>query len=108
MKKIIVLILALFPLIPLSAQVATTEIFLIDIVKKDKKLTYGIPINITNRDGYDNQPEFTPDGSKILYVVMPDSTQADLFEYTIADSTTKQLSETAESEYSQSILLMEK
>ena len=100
MKKIAVFVLSLVAAAPLMAQVSTTEIYLIDIIKKDKKITYGTPINITKHEGYDNQPEFSPDGSKILYVSMPDTTQSDIYEYSIADSTTKRMTETIESEYS--------
>ena len=100
MKKIIVLILICLPLAKINAQVASTEIYLVDIIKKDKKVTYGTPVNITKHEGYDNQPEFSPDGKKILYVSMPDTNHTDIFEYTIEDSTTKQISETPESEYS--------
>ncbi len=100
MKKYLLISLALLPFATATAQVATTEIFLVDVIKKDKKITYSVPKNITNREGYDNQPEFSADGKKILYVSMPDTLQSDIYEYTIEDSTTKQISETPESEYS--------
>jgi len=100
MKKYLLISLALLSFATVSAQVSTTEIYLVDIIKKDKKTTYSVPKNITNRDGYDNQPEFSADGKKILYVSMPDTLQSDIFEYTIEDSTTKPMSETPESEYS--------
>lgn len=100
MKKYLLISLALIPFATTTAQVATTEIFLVDVIKKDKKISFSTPKNITNREGYDNQPEFSADGKKILYVSMADTLQSDIYEYTIEDSTTKQISETPESEYS--------
>ncbi|MBK7389686.1 MAG: PD40 domain-containing protein [Bacteroidia bacterium] len=100
MKNIFRTLLLLIPFGSLQAQVSTTEIFLVDIIKKDKKVTYGKPVNITNREGYDNQPEFSPDGKKLFYVSMPDTTQSELYEFVIADSTTNRLTETPESEFS--------
>jgi len=84
----------------LYAQPASTEIYLVNIKSKDGKITCDTPVNITKHDGYDNQPEFSPDGKKILYVSMPDTNQSDIFEYLISDSTTYQLTATSESEYS--------
>ncbi len=100
MKKYLLISLALLPFATITAQVSSTEIYLVDIIKKDKKTTYSVPKNITNHPGYDNQPEFSADGKKIIYVSMPDTLQSDIFEYTIEDSTTKAISETPESEYS--------
>jgi hypothetical protein len=82
------------------AQVSSTEIHLVDIAVKKNKKVYGVPLNITNHEGYDNQPSFSPDSKRILYVSMPDTTQSDIYQYTIADSSVKRLCETTESEFS--------
>ena len=43
MKKILLISLALLPFATITAQVSSTEIYLVDIIKKDKKITYGKP-----------------------------------------------------------------
>ncbi len=83
-----------------SAQVPSTDIFLTEVKKKEGKLTFSTPRNITHRDGYDNQPWFSRDNKSILYVSMPDSTQTDIYQYNIADSSVKRITETNLSEYS--------
>lgn len=57
------------------------------------------PLNITNRDGYDNQPSFLPDGSGLLYTSIREG-QADVYRYSQADGSTHQVTDTPESEYS--------
>lgn len=82
------------------AQVPSTDIFLTDVRKTDGKLIFSTPRNITAREGYDNQPWFSSDSRRMLFVSMTDSTQSDLFVYGIFDSTSTRLTETPESEYS--------
>lgn len=100
MKTLLKLALICLPLTSALAQVSTTEIYIVNVVKKDKKITYTTPVNITNHKGYDNQPEFTPDGKKLFYVSMPDTVQSEVYEYNFDDSTSTRMTETPESEYS--------
>jgi tricorn protease-like protein len=81
-------------------QSGSTEIYLVSLTQKEGKIKCGTPVNITNHEGYDNQPVFSSDSKRIMYVSMPDTLQSDLFEYNLSDSTTKQLTSTAESEFS--------
>ena len=59
------------------------------------------PINITNRQGYDNQPSFTPDGKSILFT-RSDGKQTDIYHYdfTSRSSEVTRITNTPESEYS--------
>jgi Tol biopolymer transport system component len=98
MKKIVI-ILAFSLLKNLYAQLPETDIFLCSIKKDSTNYIFSKPENITNRPGYENQPYFTPDGNKILYVVA-DSQQTDIFSYNIQAEINLQFTETAESEYS--------
>lgn len=100
MKTLLKLAFVFLPLTSAFAQVSTTEIYIVNVGKKDKKVTYSTPVNITNHKGYDNQPEFTPDGKKLFYVSMPDTVQSEVYEYNFEDSTTTRMTETPESEYS--------
>lgn len=56
-------------------------------------------INITDREGYDNQPYFVEDGSAIIYTSQRGD-QTDIYRYDIGSGATSQLTSTSESEYS--------
>lgn len=104
MKKITCLFCFILFSNSLFCQVPSTDIFLVDVQMKDGKYEFGVPVNITHHEGYDNQPSFTSDGMRILYASMPDTSQTDVFIYSIKDSTTKRVTKTAESEYSPVLL----
>lgn len=80
------------------------EIYMVDIEKSKSTFKAGKPLNITRRPGYDNQPAFTPDNRAILYVSIREDFQADIYRYTIKDSSTTQITKTPESEYTPSTL----
>ncbi|MFM2155901.1 MAG: hypothetical protein RL516_650 [Bacteroidota bacterium] len=80
-------------------QINTTEIWLIDLIQTEEKVTAKNEIRVTNNDYYDNQPCFSKDGSMIWYASMPDTTQSDLFSYNLKLKETKQVTNTPESEY---------
>ena len=63
--------------------------------------TISQPINITNRDGYDNQPAFTPEGNAILFT-RRDGEQTDIwaYDFTTRSSELTRITNTPESEYS--------
>ena len=54
--------------------------------------------------GYDNQPMFSPDGSRILFAANRDGKQIDIFVYERAGNRISQLTETAENENSPTYL----
>jgi Tol biopolymer transport system component len=98
MKKYLFTLL-LFPFVAKS-QLPDTDIYLCGITKSDSGYSFSVPVNITDREGYDNQPYFTPDGKRILYVSIEDSTQSDIYAYDITAGVRLQMTNTAESEYS--------
>src|SRR5262249_35088961 len=74
------------------------------------RLTVGVPVNITNSPGYDNQPSFTPDGSAILFTSIrgnrsgsTSATLPDIYRYDIASKAITRVTETAEGEYSPTV-----
>ncbi len=83
-----------------SAQLPDTEIYIASISKQGDEWKFSEPENVTNRIGYDNQPFFSPDGSSMLFVQVKDSTQSDVYSYSIKEKTTKQITTSPESEYS--------
>lgn len=57
--------------------------------------------NATDRDGYDNQPHFAPDGGSLYYTSAVDSIQTEAFRYVLDAGRSKQLTRTPEaSEFS--------
>ena len=63
----------------------------------------GKPVRISDGDGYNNQPHFSPDDAVIYYTrEMPGEggSQTDVAAYQLKTSTTAMLTDTAESEYS--------
>lgn len=83
-----------------QAQLPDTDIWLLDLKKKDSTLTLSKPVNITDRKGYDNQPAFSPDGSYILYSSIRSDGQSDIYKYDTRSKKTTAFCKTPESEYS--------
>ena len=93
---------------PLVAQdVPTTDVYLVAIEPGEGELpNLGEPRNLTDRQGYDNQPAFLPDGSGILYTSMvpgPEegTLQTDIVHLDLASGETRWVTRTPDtSEYS--------
>lgn len=83
-----------------KAQLPETDIWLFDLKEKKGITLPENPKNITNRQGYDNQPFFAENGKSIYYVSIRSDMQADIYVYQIGQSKTIQLTKTTESEYS--------
>lgn len=79
-----------------------TEIYLARLSTTHGTPTLGETANITRRRGYDNQPSFSPDGALVYYTSYRNG-QADTYVYAIAGGTTRQLTDTPESEYSPTV-----
>lgn len=98
--KIKFLLFSLLAAFSVKAQLPETDIFISRINMQNGKMGFSKPENITHRKGYDNQPFFLPDGKGLLFVVVPDTTQADIFRYDFATRKITPVTNTAESEYS--------
>lgn len=84
-----------------QAQMPNTDLWLFKIeTNKQKQPAVTNPLNITKREGYDNQPSFSSDAKRIYYVSVRDDKQADIYYYDIKGKKNIQLSKTKESEYS--------
>ena len=90
-----------------------TEIYLASLTRANGSFRIGPPENITNSPGYDNQPFFTPDNRAILFTsirgpspgLRPESgPQTDIYRYDIASRTVSRVTQTAESEYSPTVM----
>jgi len=62
------------------------------------------PSPISNAPGYDHQPNFSPDGARILFAANRDSKQSDVFEFNRQNGRITQLTQTAENENSPTYL----
>ena len=76
-----------------------TEIYLFDIKEEDNVITLSNPINISDNDGYDNQPSFTEDGMAVLFTSFRDG-QSDISKYFIPEKYRVWITNTEESEFS--------
>lgn len=84
-----------------------TDIYLLELdVPLDSTWTAGPPPrNLTPRQGYDNQPHFTPDGRYLLFVSMDDQQQTDVFRHDLQRNATERLTNTRRrSEYSPTVV----
>jgi len=83
-----------------SGQLPDSDIWILDIKDSAEEIVFSNAINITHRNGYDNQPVFSPDSKFILYSSQPDNGQTDIFKYVIKSKVTTQFTNTPTSEYS--------
>ncbi len=92
-----------------AAGTPNTDVFLSRIAKRDAALIVQPPINLTRRDGYDNQPSFDARGRVLYYTrrapnaLLRDSVrdvQTDIWRYALDGSDHTPATVTAESEYS--------
>lgn len=84
---------------PATLAQSPTDIYLGTLTVKEGRVQIRELRNITDRDGYDNQPSFTADGRGVLYTSIRDG-QADTYYYDIAGASIRRVTQTAESEYS--------
>lgn len=84
----------------LSAQLPDTDIWLFQLGKTKKGIILKEGKNITAREGYDNQPFFTPDGKSILFSSIREDKQADIYRYDLGSKKILRVTQTTTSEYS--------
>lgn len=86
----------------LYSQVPNTDVWLFKIKPDKKTATESLqePLNITSRQGYDNQPVFSPNNKRIYYVSIREDKQADIYFYEIGSKKHVAFTKTRVSEYS--------
>lgn len=104
LKKFLALPIAMLLVSDSVAQSAAgTDIFVADMAKKKDKWVLSNHRNITDREGYDNQPYFLKDGNRLLYTSAQTegkTSQTDAFLYDINAAARTNLSRSSASEYS--------
>ncbi len=98
MKKIYSLTAILFFSVMAVAQ-PSTEIYLFDLNKTETGYDITNPLNISDNEGYDNQPSFTRDGNNILFASTRNE-QTDIVWYNIENGKKRWITETEGGEYS--------
>lgn len=90
---------------PTAATAPSTDIFLGTLQREGDRLTIADLTNITDRDGYDNQPYFVDRGTALLYTSARDSLQTDVYRYDTETGMVSQVTATpAASEYSPTLM----
>ena len=78
------------------AQAPSTDIFLFPV----DGASLGEATRVTDREGYDNQPKFLPDGDRLVYSSQGEDGSTDIHLYDVSSGETSILIDTAESLYS--------
>ena len=84
---------------PLAAPPGT-DIYLLPLSAGLTSMKAAKPVAISVAPGYDNQPMFSPDGSRLLFAANRDGKQIDIFMFDRASGRVSQLTHTAENENS--------
>lgn len=84
---------------PSAGQAPSTDIHLARLEIDGARIVLLEWTNATARDGYDNQPSFTPDGAAMLYTSERGG-QTDTYRYELATGRRERVTATPESEYS--------
>ena len=101
-------LLLVLTLAPVASAQDASDLFLVVLDGEGGGVSLWSPIQLTNRDGYDNQPAFSADGSKLFYTAMQTDAegqqQSDIWQIELGGdsmaSTPKPFRQTPESEYS--------
>lgn len=99
------IILSLNPLNVLSQ--AGTEVYLFELALTQTGYELSAPLNISDNEGYDNQPSFTKDGKAVLFSSTRNG-QTDILWYDIETGTKKWITDTPGGEYSPVLMPGEK
>jgi Tol biopolymer transport system component len=91
---------------PAASQTAPpgTDIYLVHVTGGLASMKNAKATAVSAVPGYDNQPNFSPDGSKILFAANRDGKQIDVFVFERANHRVTQLTQTAENENSPTYL----
>ena len=78
----------------------STDVYLVPLTLSAALPKVGAPLNVTHRDGYDNQPMFATDSRSLFYTSTRADAQADIYRYDFSTGLTVPVHVTKESEYS--------
>ena len=87
----------------LWAQVPMVDIYVAELKTSGDAISIGAPKNLTDREGYDNQPFFA-DNNHILYTSIREDGQSDIYRVNIKTGKSERITSTTESEYSPTLM----
>lgn len=85
---------------PAPAPPPGTDIYLVPMTGGVASLKSAKPTPVSTASGYDNQPNFSPDGSRILFAANRDGKQIDIYAFDRSSGRVTQLTQTPENENS--------
>ena len=88
---------------PTAAAAPSTDVFVGRLALGESPAVKDV-FNATDRDGYDNQPFFLPDGTAVLYTSARSAEQTDIYRVDLETKEITQVTETPTSEYSPTVL----
>jgi dipeptidyl aminopeptidase/acylaminoacyl peptidase len=89
---------------PAPAAPPGTDIYLVPLTGGVASMKAAKPTPVSSASGYDNQPNFSPDGNRILFAGNRDGRQIDVYAFDRANGRVTQLTQTAENENSPTYL----
>jgi WD40-like Beta Propeller Repeat len=98
--KTFLLLAALATQAPAPAPPPGTDIYLLPISGGVSSLKSAKPVPVAANAGYENQPNFSPDGNRILFAANTDGRQTDVFAFDRTTRTAMQMTQTRENENS--------
>ena len=87
-----------------AAPPPSTDIYLVSLTGGLPSMKASKPSPVSTMAGYDNQPMFSPDGSRILFAANHDGKQTDIYAFDRASRRVSQVTRTAENENSPTFL----
>ena len=85
---------------PNPASPAPFDIYIVPLAGGLASMKGATPQPLSTAPGYDNQPSFTPDGTRVLFAANRDGKQTDIYAFSRADRRVTQLTTTATNENS--------
>jgi Tol biopolymer transport system component len=86
------------------APLPSTDIYLVQLKGGLASMKAAKPAPLSTAPGYDNQPSFSPDGTRVLFAANHDGKQTDVFLFTRENGNVTQLTNTPENENSPTYL----
>ena len=78
----------------------STDVWIVPLTLTAALPKVGAPLNVTHRDGYDNQPSFAQDSRSLFYTSTRDDGESDIYRYNFSTGLAVPVQHTRESEYS--------
>ena len=100
MRALLLAILAYGAMQAPAAPVPGTDLYLLPMAAGPASLKSAKPLPVSTAGGYDNQPNFSPDGSRILFAANRDGKQIDIYAFDRSTQRVTQLTQTPENENS--------